>query len=465
MTTSQASEIIRGLSYTRISRDDEKEGLGVLRQLKDLQREADRRQITVVRSLEDNDLSASGKVRRPDFETMLEMIRDGEVDVVLAWDLDRIARGWKDYVRFYDACLQAQITVAWIGGEADFATGAGVLLLEVRESFAREEMRKIRQRTMRKHRELAENGQDSGGGPVYGYRPASESSKNRMEVINPDEAEIIKEATKRVLAGESLRSVVRDFQRRGLRGVRGGLWCRASLRQILASARISGRRSNTAGEIVGARTTWDGIIDVKDSDALRALLSSRRIGRAPGQTTKHPLVGLLFCGLCAGRVVSVGGGSLRCNDPGCGRVRISAEPLERVLETALLDFVEGGGIARLLAESDAAGAQEALVELDRQDRALAARWAAKKLSDAAWDTAREGLEAQRRPLMREVERQERSMGLSDLPDPLRTAWPEMSDLRRRGVYRALIRRITILPFSQPGMRRFDHKRAVIDWIA
>ena len=115
--------------------------------------------------------------------------------------------------------------------------------------------------------------------------------------------------------------------------------------------------------------------------------------------------------------------------------------------------------------SNAAGAQEALVELDLQDRVLAARWAMKKLSDAAWDTARESLEAQRAPLMREVERQRRVLGLSDLPEPLRAAWPEMSALRRRGAYRGLIRRITIEPFRLAGMRRFDHRRIVIDWIS
>jgi site-specific DNA recombinase len=458
--------VTRGVIYTRISKDDKLDRLGVLRQRDDLDREAARRDLEVVRHLEDDDLTGGGSKRRPDFEVMLEMIRNGEVSTVMAADLDRLGRGWKDHVRFYDACFEMGITVIWLGGEANFATGAGLLELEMRASFGREELRKIKQRCRRKHQELREKGLDSGGGPVYGYRPGSEGSKDRMEVVYEPEAEIIREATKRVLEGESLRSVVRDFKLRGVRGVRGGLLDSGSLRQILYSARISGRRSDTAGKVVGPGTwAWDGIISIKDSDALRALRSGRKIGRAPGQTTKHPLVGLLFCDLCAGRIVSVGGGQFRCNNSDCGRVKITAAPLGQVVEAALLDFVEGGAIARLLAESDAAGAQEALVELDARDRALATRWAQGKLSDASWDAAREGLEAERLPLMRQVERQRRSLGLSDIPDPLRAAWPDMSHLRRRMVYRTLIRRITIKPFRQPGMRRFHPSRVEIDWVA
>jgi len=113
--------------YVRISADPSKTQLGVRRQEADLRREAKRRGVQVVLLLEDNDLSASGKDYRPDFERLLEGIQRGEIGLVMAYDLDRLNRGMHDYVRFYDACEKAKVTVAWIGGEANFANRDGHL--------------------------------------------------------------------------------------------------------------------------------------------------------------------------------------------------------------------------------------------------------------------------------------------------------------------------------------------------
>src|SRR4051812_42588915 len=123
---------LRAAIYTRISKDDdEKKGLGVKRQEKDLRHEVARRNARVSMVLEDNDLSGSGRVLRPGYEQLIEAINAGDVDLVLAWDLDRLNRGLTDYVRFYNACEKGGITVAWLGGEANFRTGTGIFEMEL----------------------------------------------------------------------------------------------------------------------------------------------------------------------------------------------------------------------------------------------------------------------------------------------------------------------------------------------
>src|SRR5690349_18825015 len=126
---------LRAVIYSRISRDDEGERLGVQRQQEDMRREAARRGAEVVAVLEDNDISGT-KASRPDFDRLIEMVQKGEVDLVLAYDVDRLTRGFGPYVRFYEACQEAKVTVGWIGGTANFATGEGLLELEIRASFA-----------------------------------------------------------------------------------------------------------------------------------------------------------------------------------------------------------------------------------------------------------------------------------------------------------------------------------------
>src|SRR5262249_20818087 len=130
--------LVRAAIYARISRDEDQERLGVMRQLQDLRQEAKRREAVVVATLEDNDLSGSGKGYRPAYEQLIDLIHNREVELVLPHDLDRLNRGLSDYVRFYTACEQTRVTVGWLGGEANFATGTGIFEMELRASFARE---------------------------------------------------------------------------------------------------------------------------------------------------------------------------------------------------------------------------------------------------------------------------------------------------------------------------------------
>src|ERR1700730_3883500 len=128
----------RAAIYVRISKDDdEKKGLGIARQEKDMRAIAKRRGAQVTMVLKDNDLSGSGKVLRPAYEQLIEAIEAGELDLVLAYDLDRLNRGLFDFFRLYQACEKARIVVAWNGGEADFATGTGLFEMELRATFAR----------------------------------------------------------------------------------------------------------------------------------------------------------------------------------------------------------------------------------------------------------------------------------------------------------------------------------------
>ncbi len=78
--------------YVRISSDQEGEGLGVARQLKDCTKWAKDRGITVADIYEDNDRSAySGKVR-PAYERLCADLKDDVVDGVIVWHPDRLHR-------------------------------------------------------------------------------------------------------------------------------------------------------------------------------------------------------------------------------------------------------------------------------------------------------------------------------------------------------------------------------------
>ncbi|MFD8512961.1 recombinase family protein [Streptomyces antimycoticus] len=89
--------------YTRISRDDEGDALGVARQRTDCERLADLRTWQPVKIYEDNDVSAFKRnVVRDEFELMLKDLRAGLIDGVVAYDLDRLARQPRDLERLIE---------------------------------------------------------------------------------------------------------------------------------------------------------------------------------------------------------------------------------------------------------------------------------------------------------------------------------------------------------------------------
>ena len=78
--------------YVRISRDRAGAGLGVERQEHDCRELAARLGWPVVEVFTDNDLSAYSGRPRPAYRAMIEAVRAGRVQAVLAWHPDRLHR-------------------------------------------------------------------------------------------------------------------------------------------------------------------------------------------------------------------------------------------------------------------------------------------------------------------------------------------------------------------------------------
>ena len=457
---------------------------------------AARRGARVAMVLEDNDLSGSGKVHRPGYEQLIDAIIDGQVDLVLAWDLDRLNRGLTDYVRFYNACEKALLTVAWLGGEANFRTGTGIFEMELRASFAREELRKMRSRTRRKHLELAENGHDAGGGRPFGYE------EDRL-TLRPAEADLIREAARRALSGEPMRTICSDWQHRAVASpwagrrvkvngdvrINAGRWSSQVLRRILMSARISGRRElktvdgkrGIYGTITSEHAEWPGIISVADSDRLRAMLT------APERTHEaHPRKyllsgGLLRCGLCGkplhtitarkksdghqGQRRSYGCISGPGFSDGCGRLRVNAEPLEDLIVKSVMLAVDQGRLAKALkSRSKGHDSSRELREVEEQLQELAVDWSNKKITRIEWQAARESLVARLKVLEKRVESERRRLSLDgfDGRTPLRDRWSDMPLEKQRALLRFLMEAITIKPATGRGPV-FDTKRVEVRW--
>ena len=95
---------IRAAIYSRISRDRVGAGLGVERQEADCRALAAQHGWTVATVFQDNDLSAYSGKPRPGYRRLLDQVRAGHIDVILAWHTDRLHRSMTELEEYITAC-------------------------------------------------------------------------------------------------------------------------------------------------------------------------------------------------------------------------------------------------------------------------------------------------------------------------------------------------------------------------
>ena len=455
--------------YCRISSDPTETRLGVARQEQDCRALAEAKGWPVARVYVDNDVSAATREkRRPAYLELLSDLEDGRVDAVVTWDADRLHRRPIELEEFFEVCDRAGVRhLATVGGDVDLATGDGVLVARIKGAVAAEEVRKVKARTKRKKAELAEAGVPSGGGRrPFGFEA------DRV-TINEEEAAAIRSAAARVIAGEPLQAITRDWNERGPTPVGGGIWRSNALHKFLTAPRTAGLRQHQ-GVVVGD-ASWDPILDRKTWERVRAILTdpARRMN---ANARKYLLSGgLIRCGKCGagmvGKARAPGQPAYGCfvANHGCGRALILAIPVEELVVEAVMQRLDSPAFAEALTarEPDGDDPAELVGGLEARLAELAETWASGDITRAEWLTARRSIEAR----LEEVRRQIRAANPSTAADPfvgggaLRAAWPDLSIEKRRAVLAAVIDRIVINPPTMRGRNKFDDERIDVIWRA
>jgi len=456
--------------YARISKDLTGEGLGVDRQIEDCQALARELGWPVGEVYVDNDASAfSGKVR-PHYRRMLDDLRTGTRDAVIALHADRISRVGRDLEEFIDVCETVKADVRTVrSGALDLNTAQGRMVARIHGAIARGESERMSERMRRGNRQRAEMGRPRTNGPrPFGY--------DRDGVtIRPDEAAIIGDLVERFLAGESLAALVRWLNDHDVPTVTGkGRWFSASARRWLRSGRISGQREYD-GQIVAAGQ-WPAIITPEQTAAIRRRLDdpARKKERAP---SRYLLTKLVFCGRCQRPLIAhprrgIPGYDCRSDGGlgGCGRLSIVGEPLEELIRDLVLDALDGPNLANALTnrkhhDSDA----DQLADSIRADEArltdVAESFADGEMTRDQFSTANrriaERLQASRDQLASLGGHHDLARYLGQ-GDQLRDRWHAMTNDQRRAVIRSVIKTVTVNPAEGPR-RTFDPDRITWTW--
>jgi site-specific DNA recombinase len=375
--------------YARISQDRTGNEEGIGRQLEDCRKLAKARGFESVMEYVDNDTSAMGRKKRPQYEQLLAGIKAGEVQAVVVWHVDRLYRRNVELEGYINACGgdNGIPTYSVNAGELDLSTATGRMIARIMGAVAQQESKHKGERISRKRRQAAEQGVWQGGPEPFGWdidRRTDENGKTyNVPIVNEMEAAFVQYAHRAVLRGNSLTSIVRHFNDQGMPTPRGSRWRTSTLRSMLARSRNCGIES-IKGEELGP-STFPALVTEDKWRGVMAKLNNPARKTYRDNSVKHLLSGIARCH-CGSPVFArtANGGKLDypCRELGGGphghgnRDRVSSHVSRRAvpLHVYVNGLVPGIMASSLSAVSVAVSqAQSANEELTDEHAALQAR--------------------------------------------------------------------------------------------
>jgi site-specific DNA recombinase len=469
--------------YCRLSQDRTGAGVVVERQERDCRDLAKTLGWDVVRVFVDNDVSAYRKKVRPGYKALMAALVADEVDAVLVWHADRLHRSPKELEHYIDVCEpRGVITRTVRAGELDLATASGRMVARQLGAVARYESEQIAGRTKAGKQDAAQRGAWSGGQRIYGYEivPQSHraSEESALRVI-PAEAEVVREASRRVLAGDSLRSVSRSLNERGLRTTKGMEWSGPTLRKVLLRPATAGLRAS-GGEVLG-KGNWAALLPEDEWRGVVALLTDPSRKTTDKYARTYLGSGLYRCGVCQGALTgnTTAGGShgnrkaaYRCRTAdrqGQSHVVRDVEALDSIVIEVLkarLKVPDAIEAASASATSTAALQTEGAAVRARLE-AAATGWASGELTQAQLLSATRTMRSRLEAIDREVaEAQGKTMRRALMDGDVASTWDALALDQRRGIVAGLME-VVVLPRSRrgrlPGGSYFDPSSVRITW--
>jgi site-specific DNA recombinase len=295
--------------YTRKSTD---EGLDQAFNTLDAQREASEAFINsqrhegwiVLPQKYDDGGYTGANMDRPALRRLLSDVESGIANCVVVYKVDRLTRSLLDFARIMEVLDKHGATFVSVTQQFNTTSSLGRLTLNILLSFAQFEREMISERTRDKMGAARRKGKWVGGNPMLGYDVAAQGG---ALVVNPGEAQRVREIFALYLEHGSLIPVVEELDRRGWRmkswttregrSAGGKPIAKNSLYNLLTNIIYTGKVAY-GGEVYEGE--HERIVDDDTWNRVQSALSrnGRRGGRNVGNKHGALLKGLVRCASC-----------------------------------------------------------------------------------------------------------------------------------------------------------------------
>jgi DNA invertase Pin-like site-specific DNA recombinase len=233
---------------------------------------------------------SGGSLERPGLQRLLADIRDGKVDLVLVYKVDRLTRSLPDFARIVDVLDAHGASFVSVTQHFNTATSMGRLTLNMLLSFAQFEREVAGERIRDKIAASKRKGMWTGGSVPLGYRV-----HERKLIVDEAEARIVRHVFRTYLELGSVRLLRAQLIAEGMTTKAGNHPQHGALFHMLQNRTYRGEVVHKGNAYPGEQ---DAIIDAALWDAVQTQLAENRTQRTVGSHAEHPslLAGLTYDG-------------------------------------------------------------------------------------------------------------------------------------------------------------------------
>jgi len=177
---------------------------------------------------------SGGNTERPALGKLMAMIRDGQVDIIVIYKIDRLTRSLTDFARLAETFDRHGVSFVSVTQQFNTTTSMGRLMLNVLLSFAQFEREITGERIRDKIAASKKKGMWMGGPIPMGY-----DVKDRRLVINETDAATVRTVFRLYLEEGQVPALLERLDRERVR----------TADRISAKGRASGSRSFTRGHL------------------------------------------------------------------------------------------------------------------------------------------------------------------------------------------------------------------------
>lgn len=333
---------------------------------------------------------------RPQFEKLINDIKNMKIEKVVVYKVDRISRSLQDFVAIYNEFEKYNVKFISCNEQFDTSTAMGKATLQIIMVFAELERNMTQKRVKDNFYERAKKGLFLAGVAPYGFRKkpiiVGEIHTHMLEIDDghPEKIQAVKMIYDEYLLNKSLGMVAKKMNDRGYRSNRGNYFTSVSISRILRNpvyvmadadvyrylknkgaimnqpiedyigiygCTIYGTRknkttkkfTNLTGEYV-QMNQHKGIIDSKEWLAIQYELDKNKPISNSGKGKNTWLTGLTKCGFCGKHISVVNGQRNGKRYMNCGgrkanfcferTITMSFDEIEEIVQQGLLQYIK-----------------------------------------------------------------------------------------------------------------------------
>ena len=187
------------------------------------------------------DRGYSGKnTHRPDFQRLLNDVKDGKIEKLYVYRLDRFSRSVADFGKLWEILRAHRVEFVSINENFDTSTPMGRAMLHIIMVFAQLERETTAERVKDNYYRRASLGSWPGGSAPYGFTLGRCTNRHGQSVptleIEPEKSGIVRRVFEAYAEeGASLGSLAKMLNREGIPGPQRETWDNVSLSRLLHS--------------------------------------------------------------------------------------------------------------------------------------------------------------------------------------------------------------------------------------